>query len=93
MSSSKFTVESCTCPLFGRPKQFRPRLLPTCKDVILYCIEKRRIFGRISNGNREPKFSEIADSVATEILEFYKKCFIPHVSFERVLQLINKLHN
>ena len=91
-SSSKFKYQACFCPLFGHMKELRSRLLPTRKDIILCCLEKRRVIGKNSHGNREHKFADIADSVASECIALYEKCCIPHVSLTRVLQFINHLH-
>ena len=91
--SSKFTLDNCTCPLFGRPKNFRERILPTRKDVLLCCAEERRIKGRLSKQNKEPSFSIIADVVAQKLIDLYDTAKIPHVTFKRIKELINALHS
>lgn len=89
---SKFTVENCTCPFFGRPKDLYQTTLPSYKDVILCCLEERRLMGRNGKSNKEPRFSVIAETVAMKVIDRYKSACIPHVTFTRVVQLITALH-
>lgn len=89
---SKFTLEKCICPLFGRPSNFRSTVLPTNKAIILCCNEERHSLGKSSRINKEPKFKVISENVAQKVIALYVNASIPHVSFNRVVQKINTLH-
>ena len=93
-AKSKFTRESCSCRLFGLPKALCSSKLPTSRDVILSFNEQRRLIGKQSQkGNFDPPFAEIAVAVATQINQLYDQALIPCVSDERVLQMIQTLHD
>lgn len=93
MASSKFTRETCTCSLLGRPKDLSIAKLPTHKDIILCSNYERKRLGKLSKNNKEPRFSDIAGIVAEKVINLYKKVSIPQVTYTRVIQLIRDIHN
>ena len=93
MSSSKFSVKQCKCPLFGRPVNSSDCVLPTYKTVILCYLETRCVLGKLSKCNKELKFSEIAEKVALKIIALFEQVSIPHVTETRVINMINLLHD
>ena len=92
MSNSKYTVKGCSCPSFGRPKDLNTAGLPTLQDVILCCLEERRLLGKALKSQQEVKFSVIAENVAKKVIGLYECISIPHVSFNRVMQLLRSMH-
>lgn len=90
---SKFSLKSTACPLFGHPKDLREFVLPRKVDIILCCNEERRLMGKKSKNNKEPKFCDIAKIVAQKVMKLYRKVTIPYVCEKRILQLIKVLHD
>ena len=79
------------CPIFGAPKDF-VRMLPTYEDVIRCCAHERWRIGSETDGNKEPCFSVIAESVALKIENLYFDASIPSVSHKRVCDMIHTYH-
>ena len=92
MQATKFTVNNCTCPLFGRPKNLAVGVLPTFEDVIRCCLEVRQILGKQLKTDQEVPFSTIAENVANKIIKLYNNVSIPCLSFVRVVELLKSMH-
>ena len=53
---------------------------------------EKGVNGKLSKCNQEPRFSVISKPVAKQVCDLYKNLMIPHVTFTRVLQMIETLH-
>lgn len=87
-----FTRQSECCPLLGSPKTLSGSNLPTVEDMLLCLLEVRSELKMASDSKKEPPFSNIADSVATQIERIYHKASIPIVSRLRVIGLISRYY-
>lgn len=89
------TRQSFVCPFFGSPKELSGNLLPTYEDLLLSCLEEKYKRSVLLNPKHKRAFSFviIAQSVATQLIEIYRKASIPTVSNNRVVQLITCYYN
>lgn len=93
MSSKKVTTrKDFECPILGNARDFPNNKLPNYEDVLLCCFQVRYEMSLYTN-NKKVSFSEVANTVATKIMNLYSKASIPSVTKERIVQLINKYHD
>ena len=80
------------CPIFGPPKDFGPKVLPTRADILRCCQEVRRQKGCLSEKDKEPSFGDIADEVRSKLIVVWESASIPTVSEQRIRECLRNLH-
>lgn len=80
------------CPIFGAAKDFSLTKLPTGENVIR-CYSQQRYGLAVKVNNKSVSFSQFASTVANKISDLYQKLCIPMVTYKRIVQHINALHD
>lgn len=78
------------CPIFGQPKHFDQRMLPTFGDVMRACLQKKY---EKKTSKFEPKWTFIREEVIGEVLSIWRKASLPVVTVSRVRAMLDSFHS
>lgn len=78
--------------VFGHGRELSKTVLPTCEDVMrFYLLLQNKT--ELERGGQHPSVSEIAEKVAIELEQIWRKASIPVVSQKRVVQKIRQYND
>jgi hypothetical protein len=81
------TRQSSVCPILGKPAELPQNVLPTCYDVMKYCLLLQKRVKENNNG-KNPSIKVVIETCTTNIEKLWIRASIPTVSHRRIVQMI-----